>query len=169
VYDDGRQDTVKIKAIPTYLGASFNSMPEIGLWLMAGRKVLFIFDYTNSIQPDASVYYSNITLNDARSWNDKELKTQKNSNLFAAGFGTSVTKHIALYAQYGVGKIEKKYKFYDEMHVLSNNGQYSFFESKQTVFNLKVGAIYFMPKNLIARFDYDIQRNAFLFGAGIKL
>lgn len=165
---DGKQDTVKITVPTTILGFSTTTNNEIGGWMTVGRKNYFIIEYTHSYQIDNSTYYRNMTIQDVRGWNDKELNNQVNSGMFSMGVGTHIKKNLSLYSQlgYGIKTIRKKY--FDELYVLSNNGQYSFPYTRNDIFTIKLGGIYHINK-VVTKFDYDIVRQNFSVGFGIKL
>ena len=168
VYDNGKQDTVKVTVPTTVLGLSFNSGRELGGWLTVGRKNYFIVEYSHSYQTDNSTYYSNITIQDAIDWNDRQLKDQVNTGLFSLGLGTHVKKELSVYGQLGFGSKTVRKKYYDELRILSNNGEYSFPYTHSNVTTVKVGAVYHINK-VLAKFDADIVRQTYSVGIGIKL
>jgi len=165
---EGKLDTVKVEVPTTVLGLSFNSGRELGGWLTVGRKNYFIMEYSHSFQSDNSTFYSNITIQDAIDWNDRELKDQVNTGLFSLGLGTHVKKELSVYGQLGFGSKTVRKKYYDELRVLSNNGEYSFPYTHSNVTTVKVGAIYHMKK-VLTKFDADIVRQTYSVGIGIKL
>ena len=88
--------------------------------------------------------------------------------MFSLGVGTHVRKDLSVYGQLGFGSNTVRKKYYDELRILSNNGEYSFPYSHSDVTTVKVGAIYHLSK-VRAKFDVDIVRRIYSVGIGIKL
>lgn len=168
VYDNGRRDTLKRETIHGSLGIQYNMDHEMGVWATVGRKTYFIVEFSKTNNRNISTYYPLLTLDKVLPWSDRKLSDEMSTNMFSVGLGKKFNKKIGAHVSLGVGKEERRFRFYDEMFVLSNNGEYSFPNYKKTITTLKIGTIVDISRNFTAKFDYDLGRGCISYGAGLK-
>lgn len=168
VYSDGKRDTVKAKPLHGSVGISYNKNPEWGLWGTLGREVYVILEYSRSFQRDESAYYSDITKDQVNEWGDKRFENQVRSNLFSLGLGKKITKNVGLHAQLGFGRTTVRQTYFDELFILSNNGYYTIPDYSEKITTLKFGTLVGLSKTINGKFDYDVNRERFSLGFGVK-
>jgi hypothetical protein len=165
VYKDGKTDTIKgIKPIMS-LGIQ-SSAREVGGFFTVGKKTYFIFEHQRSNQKDKSVFYKNITMSDVIDWKDRKLADVTKTNTTYIGVGKRY-KRSGLHASIGINNERVNYQYFDELFVLSNNGNYSFPNYNQTYWSLKLGMLH-DAKVLTFKGDYDLTNREVIIGLGIN-
>jgi hypothetical protein len=168
IYNNEIKDTIKVDPIHGSFGLQYNLNKELGVWATFGKKTYFIIDFSKTNNKGVAVYYPHLTLDRVLPWSDRRLSDEINSNMFSVGFGKKINKKMGLHMSLGVGNEEKKFRFYDEMYILSNNGQYTFPNYKKTITTLKIGGIIDFSRNFTTKFDYDLNRGCISYGLGLK-
>jgi len=168
IYDNGVRDTIKVTPPHGSFGLQYGMNNEVGAWVTLGKKVYFIVDFAKNTNRGVSVYYPLLTLDKVLPWSDRRLSDEINTNLFSVGLGKKINKNMGLHISLGFGSEERRFKFYDEMYVLSNNGQYSIPNYKKTITTMKMGAIIDISRNFTTKFDYDLGRGNISYGLGLR-
>lgn len=167
-YDDDlkiQPDTVRIQRPNVSVGVQY-STNEIGAFLVLGNKVYFIAEYQKSFQRDKSVYYEDITTDKVIPWRDKKLGDIKRFGTFYLGLGKRIGR-LGVHGQLGFCQEEYRYQYFDELYILSNNGNYSFPNYKDNFVSAKFGALY--DFNLVtAKADYDPIKKSYTLGLGVN-
>ena len=168
IYNNGIRDTIKVTPVHGSIGLQYSMNNELGVWSAFGRKTYFIVDFSKSNNRGISVYYPQLTLDKVLPWQDRKLSDETNTSLFSIGLGKKINKKIGVHMSLGVGKEEKRLRYYDEMFILSNNGQYTFPNYRKTISTIKIGSIVDISRNFSMKFDYDINRGNISYGLGLK-
>lgn len=165
IYQDGTTDTLRANPVHGSVGVSINNMPELGVWFTVGREYYFIGEVNFSYQSNNSTYYPDLTYDKVISWGDRRLPDYQKSFLVGLGVGKKVFKDLGVHAELGFGATEVRNVFYDNTHILSNNGNYSIFDNRQNVTTVKIGAIGTLNRHISVKLDYDVVRQKV--GAGL--
>lgn len=168
VYENGKKDTVKIKPLHGSFGVTYSQVPELGGWFTLGREIYLIADYSESFQPDYSMYYPLLTLDKVIPWGDSKLNDQLNTRVFSIGAGKMFSKRLGLNVQFSFVKEQKKFKYFDETFILSNNGEYTFPNYSRNFQTIKLGGIYNFSTSFNSKIDYDLERKLWSFGLGVR-
>ncbi len=168
IYDNGKTDTIRRTRVHGNFGIQYFTNNELGGWLTFGTKTYFIMDYSRTNNNRTSVYYPSLTLDRVLPWSDRKLSDEISTNMFSVGLGKKLHKTVGVHLGLGVGREERRFRFFDEMFVLSNNGEYSFPNYKKTVFTLKLGTIVNVSRNISLKLDGDLGRGEISYGLGIK-
>lgn len=165
VYKDGKMDTIKGTKPVMSLGIQ-SSASEVGGFFSVGKKTYFIFEHQRSNQRDKSFYYSDITMAQAIDWRDRRLADIEKTNTTYFGVGKRY-KRSGVHASVGINNEKVNYQYFDELFVLSNNGNYSFPNYNQTYWSLKLGMLH-DAKILTFKGDYDLTNREVIIGLGIN-
>lgn len=168
IYENGRTDTLRRNVIHGSFGVQYNIMNEIGVWSTFGKNVYFIVDFSKKNADRTSTYYPNLTLDRVLPWSDRKLSDEITTSMFSFGLGKKIDKRVGIHVALGVGNEERRFRFYDEMFVLSNNGEYSFPNYKKTVTTVKVGTVIDISRNFVTKIDADLGRGCISYGLGLK-
>lgn len=168
IYDNGVRDTIKVTPIHGSVGLQYSMNNELGVWGVFGKNTYFIVDFSKSNNRGISVYYPSLTLDKVLPWQDRKLSDEINTSLFSVGVGKKINKKMGVHMSFGVGKEEKRFRYYDEMFILSNNGQYTFPNYKKNVTTIKIGTLIDASRSISMKFDYDIIRGNISYGLGLK-
>ncbi len=165
VYDNGKRDTIRGKKPIISLGVQ-SSAREVGGFFSIGNKTYFIFEHQRSNQRDKSFYYSDITMANAIDWKDRRLADIEKTNTTYLGVGKRY-KRSGIHASVGINNERVNYQYFDELFVLSNNGNYSFPNYNQTYWSLKLGALH-DAKIVTFKGDYDLTNREVIIGLGVN-
>jgi hypothetical protein len=168
IYNNGIRDTIKVDPVHGSFGLQYNLNNELGVWATFGKKFYFVIDFSKTNNKSVAVYYPYLTLDKVLPWSDRKLSDEVNSNMFSVGLGKKINKKMGLHMSLGIGGEERKFRFYDEMYVLSNNGQYTFPNYKKTITTIKIGGIIDFSRNFTTKFDYDLNRGCISYGLGLR-
>lgn len=168
IYENGARDTIKATPPHGSFGLQYGINNELGVWATLGKKVYFIVDFSKNTNRGVSTYYPLLTLDKVLPWSDRRLSDEINTSLFSVGLGKKINKNVGLHISLGFGSEERRFKFYDEMYILSNNGQYSIPNYRKTTTTMKMGAIVDISRNFTTKFDYDLGRGNISYGLGLK-
>ncbi len=168
IYDNGVRDTIKIKPLHGSFGLSYNMNNEYGVWMTLGRSVYFIGEYSRTNNRDISVYYPLLTLDKVLPWQDRKLADNLSSSTFSFGAGKKLNKLVGVHGMVGIGTEESRYRYFDDMYILSNNGEYTIPNYRKTVTSLKVGTILSLSNSFSGKLDYTLGRGEISFGLGLK-
>lgn len=167
VYENGKRDTIRGKKTNIRFGVSYNTKKMVGGWITIGTKNYFIAEFNKSIQKNQSKFYPDLTMDRVMMWNDQKLPNISNEWSIHGGFGTNL-KNINVHALVGFGKEMNNYQYFDELKILSNNGNYSFPNFTQNYFSVKTGVLKDI-KSISLKADYNPIRNYLEFGLGVRL
>lgn len=168
IYDNGKTDTLKRRVPHGTFGVQYNTENEIGAWVTFGTKVYFIVDYTRNNSNRIGTYYPSLTLDKVLPWNDRKLADEVSTNMFSVGVGRKIDKRVGVHLSLGVGNEERRFKYYDEMFVLSNNGEYTFLNYKKTITTVKIGTVIDISRNFVTKLEWDLGRGCISYGLGLK-
>lgn len=168
VYDNGRTDTIRRTPIHGIVGLHFNTRDELGAWATLGKNVYLIVDYTRKNGRGIGVYYPLLTLDKVLPWSDRKLDDEITTNSFSVGLGKKLDKRMGVHMTVGVLNEEKRFRFYDDMFILSNNGEYTFPNYKKNITILKIGTIIDVSRNFVVKLDCDLTRGVIFYGVGLK-
>ena len=168
IYDNGVRDTIKVTPIRGSVGLQYNSNDEVGVWVVLGKNTYFVADFSKTNNRAIAVYYPLLTLDKVLPWQDRKLSDEVNTSLFSVGIGKKINTKMGVHMSLGVGSEERRFRYYDEMYVLSNNGQYTFPNYKKTVTTLKIGTLLDVSRQISIKLDYDINRGNISYGLGLK-
>lgn len=165
-YNDNRRDTVRGKATRVSFGVQGSTGGQAGAFLTLGNRGYFIAEYNQIFQRDESLFYPDLTMDKVLPWNDQKLEDIRKGNIVYLGFGKKISR-TGLHASMGFGRAEKRYQFFDELFILSNNGKYSVREFNENFFTVKIGALHDFGRGTL-KVDYDPIRKQAFFGAGVN-
>jgi len=134
--------------------------------LTLGDRGYFIAEYSQIFQRDESLFYPDLTMDKVLPWNDQKLEDIQKGNIVYLGFGKKISR-TGFHASIGFGRAEKRYQFFDELFILSNNGKYSIREFDENFFTVKIGALHDFGRGTL-KIDYDPIRKMGFFGAGVN-
>lgn len=128
IKSNGEKDTVVNGKKKIRIGVNVSTRNELGGWFTIGNLVYFKAEINKIVSNDKSEYYSNPQVNfynATTSWNDKRLEDIVKG--WSAYFGVGREfKNFGVNLSFGFGNQIRNYQFFDELYVLSNNGNYSF-------------------------------------------
>lgn len=165
-YGDNRRDTVRGKATRLSFGVQLSTGGHGGAFLTLGNRGYFIAEYNQIFQRDEALFYPDLTMDKVLPWNDQKLEDIQKGNIVYLGFGKKISR-TGLHAALGFGRSEKRYQFFDELYILSNNGKYSIRAFEENFFTVKVGAIHDFGRGTL-KVDYDPIRKLAFLGAGVN-
>jgi hypothetical protein len=165
-YQGGRADTIKGKPTRISFGIQ-GSRNMAGAWLTIGNNGYFIADYSQFVQRDESTFYPDLTMDRVIPWRDERLEDLNSGNVFYLGLGKKFGR-TGIHTMAGFGRERKKYQFFDELYVLSNNGKYSIPVSDQNYIGVKFGILHDF-KRVTLKLDYEATRKVVFAGVGINL
>ena len=166
---DGKNDTVVSKKNKVRLGINFSTNNEIGGWLTIGNAVYFRGQFNKIISNDRSEFYNNPSVNfyNATSvWNDQRLDDITKGWSVYLGVGREF-KHFGVNISLGLGNEQENYQFFDELNILSNNGNYSFKNFVDNYVSTSIGITHDY-KFISINADFDPIRKTFWLGAGFN-
>lgn len=165
-YEQGRIDTIKGK--PTKISFGVQGTKNMaGAWITIGNKGYFIADYSQFVQRDESIFYRDLTMDKVIPWKDERLEDLNSGNVFYFGLGKKF-RRTGIHTMIGFGRERKKYQFFDELYVLSNNGKYSIPILDQNYIGVKFGILHDF-KRVTLKLDYEATRKVVFAGLGINL
>lgn len=162
---DGQTKVVKGEKTHWRIGLSYNNDNQLGGWVTIGNKTFFIAEYCSNIANDKSSFLPNLTMDQVLLWNDRKLDDIKLGGILHVGAGIKY-KRIGFYVAPGYGWATHNFQFFDELFILSNNGNYSFPNYKESFFTGKIGVLADI-KMISMKLDYNPFRNHIGIGAGI--
>lgn len=162
---DGEKKVVQGEKTHWRLGLSYNTNNELGGWLSVGNKTFFITEYYSNISNDKSSFLPNLTMDYVIPWNDRRLDDIIISGAIYAGAGVKFNIWGVFLAP-GYGWETNNFQFFDELFILSNNGNYSFPNYTERFFTGKAGVLFDL-KMISVKVDYNPFRNNLGVGAGI--
>lgn len=165
VQENGKVDTVKGVSPKISVGLQINQL-EAGGFFTIGRKTYFLAEYQHTYKTDKSKYYPDLTRDVVLPWNDKQLSNITKGGTFFLGVGQRF-KRTGVHAALGFVKERVRYQYYDELFVLSNNGNYSFPSYTDDYLSMKIGVLHDVKAATI-KADYELTRNLFTIGVGVN-
>lgn len=168
VYENGKKDTIRRESIHGSFGLQYNTKNEYGIFAIFGKKTYFITEYSQTNNNYIGTYYPLLTLDRVLPWDDRKLPDEIRSNMFYLGFGKKLDKRVGVHASLGFGKEIRRYKFYDELFVLSNNGEYTFPNYTKNITTVKLGTTIDISRNLLTKLDFDFGRGCISYGLGLR-
>jgi len=166
---DGKRDTVVSKKNKVRLGVNFSTNNEIGGWLTIGKGVYFKGQINKIISNDRSEFYDNPNVNfyNATSvWNDQRLDDITKGWSAYLGVGREF-KYFGINISLGFGNEQENYQFFDELNILSNNGNYSFKNFIDNYVSTSIGITHDY-KFISINADFDPIRKTFWLGTGFN-
>jgi|688.fasta_scaffold10730_9 hypothetical protein len=143
------------------------SLPTFGVYGTVGSEnVFFKMSYEGSRVSNIE-HYNNITLNDVYSWNDQSRGEFERYSALFVGMGGKLTPSIYPFLGANFYFQEQDLIFYDELHILSNDGEYSINGIDKNGLNVR-GGIMFRKNNFEAGTNITLLNPA-RFGANIGL
>jgi len=167
--NNGKFDTIISKKSKFRFGLNVSTNNQVGAWFTIGRALYFKGSFNKIITSDKSEFYNNpqISFYNATSvWNDKRLEDIMKGWSTYFGFGREF-KNFGVNLSVGLGEEETNYQFFDELYILSNNGNYSFRNFVDNFVSVSVGVTHDY-KFLSLSADYDPIRKTFWLGAGFN-
>lgn len=165
VRDNGAVDTVRGVKPRVSIGIQANQR-EAGVFMTVGRKTYFLAEYTHNYQKDKSKYYEDLTRDVVIPWQDKRLEDITKGGTLYLGLGQRFGR-TGINAAIGFATERVRYQYYDELFVLSNNGNYSFPSYTDSYLTMKLGAMHDL-KSVTIKADYELARNLFTVGVGVN-
>jgi hypothetical protein len=166
-YDNGRADTIRGKATRVSFGIQYSTDKKIGGFLTIGNKGYFIADYSAAFQKDESTYYPDLTKDKVIPWGDQKLEDLYSGGVLYLGAGKRFAR-TGFHVMVGLGRETKRYQFFDEMFILSNNGKYSILNYTDNFTTIKFGVIHDFKRASI-KIDLDPIRKNTSIGLGLNL
>lgn len=166
-YDNGRADTIKGKATRVSFGIQYSTNKNIGGFITVGNKGYFIADYSTFFQKDESSYYPDLTKDKVIPWGDQKLEDLHSGGTLYLGAGKRFAR-TGFHVMLGFGRETKRYQFFDEMFILSNNGKYSILNYTDNFTTIKFGVIHDFKRASI-KIDLDPIRKNTSIGLGVNL
>lgn len=163
---ENRRDTVRGRALRFSFGIQGSSRGHAGGFITLGGRTYFIAEYNQIFQRDESAYYPNLTIDRVIPWADQRLEDIKMGRTVYLGFGKRINR-TGLHFSLGMGSYERRYQFFDEMYVLSNNGKYSIRAFNDVFVTMKLGAIRDFRRASL-KLDLDPLRGEVYLGAGVN-
>lgn len=166
-YDNGRADTIRGKATRVSFGIQYSTNKNIGGFVTVGNKGYFIADYSTFFQKDESLYYPDLTKDKVIPWGDQKLEDLYSGGALYLGAGKRFAR-TGFHVMVGFGRETKRYQFFDEMFILSNNGKYSILNYTDNFTTIKFGVIHDFKRASI-KIDLDPIRKNTSIGLGLNL
>ena len=166
-YDNGRADTIRGKATRVSFGIQYSTNKNIGGFITVGNKGYFIADYSTFFQKDESSYYPDLTKDKVIPWGDQKLENLYSGGALYLGAGKRFAR-TGFHVMVGFGRETKRYQFFDEMFILSNNGKYSILNYTDNFTTIKFGVIHDFKRASI-KIDLDPIRKNTSIGLGVNL
>lgn len=166
-YDNGRADTIRGKATRVSFGIQYSTNKNIGGFITVGNKGYFIADYSTFFQKDESSYYPDLTKDKVIPWGDQKLEDLYSGGALYLGAGKRFAR-TGFHVMVGFGRETKRYQFFDEMFILSNNGKYSILNYTDNFTTIKFGVIHDFKRASI-KIDLDPIRKNTSIGLGVNL
>jgi len=166
-YDNGRTDTIRGKATRVSFGIQYSTNKNIGGFITVGNKGYFIADYSTFFQKDESSYYPDLTKDKVIPWGDQKLEDLYSGGALYLGAGKRFAR-TGFHVMVGFGRETKRYQFFDEMFILSNNGKYSILNYTDNFTTIKFGLIHDFKRASI-KIDLDPIRKNTSIGLGVNL
>ena len=140
---------------------------SLGLFTTIGNKMFLYLSYEGS--PSSTYeHYDNISFEEVMNWGDEQRDTFETYTSFSVGFGGEVTDKLSQFAGININTINKDLVFYDELLILSNNGEYSINDTEKTNFSLVYGLIFDMNKLSVGPSIYFLNRTRFNINLGFN-
>jgi len=165
IRDGGKVDTIRGVKLRMTIGLQANT-DELGGFFTIGNKTLFIAEYQHRYQRDRSVFYSDLTRDVVIPWDDRRLDNIVKGGTLFLGLGQRFGRTSAFGALGIVGE-RNRYQYYDELFILSNNGNYSFPNYRDKFLAIKLGILQDI-KSATIKADYEPTRNLITFGLGVN-
>ena len=119
-----------------------SSPSSLGMYTTIGGHKNFIYlSYEGSRVSDYE-HYNNITFEDVFNWGDEQIDIFERYTSFSIAVGSNVFEKINHFAGVNFNSIDKDLVFYDEYHILSDNGEYSINDSEDNDFGLVYGVLF---------------------------
>jgi len=167
--NNGKLDTIISKKNKFRFGLNISTNNQVGAWFTLGRSLYFKGSINKIISTDKSEFYnhSDVNFNNANSvWNDKRLDDIIKGWSTYFGFGREF-KNFGVNMSVGLGSEQTNYQFFDELNILSNNGNYSFKNFVENYVTVSFGLTHDY-KFLSISADFDPIRKTFWLGAGFN-
>lgn len=157
IYEDGRQDTIKVTPTHFSLGIQLAKDKQLGGWLTVGNKGYFIVDFSSTIINDKSTYFPNGRLDQV----DFPITGDVTRfNTVYAGFGKKIGK-VGFHLMIGNINEDIRYQGKDAL------GTITFPKSKSNYLSAKFGILRDFDKGTL-KLDYDPFTKVVTWGLGIN-
>lgn len=119
-----------------------SSPSSLGMYTTIGGYKNFIYLSYEGSRVNDYEHYDNITFEDVFNWGDEQIDVFERYTSFTIGVGGNVFEDINHFAGVNLNKTDKDLVFYDEYHILSDNGEYSINDSDKNDFGLVYGVLF---------------------------
>ncbi len=146
-YYNGHSGYKKPSNFDTRLGlvGGLSSPSSIGMYGTFGNDLFIYLSYEGSKISEYE-HYDNIDYEDVVSWNDERIGEFERYTSFTLGIGGEINENISHFAGVNLNKIDKDLVFFDELLILSDNGEYSINDTDKRDFGLVYGALFNIKK-----------------------
>jgi hypothetical protein len=119
-----------------------SSPSSLGMYTTIGGHKNFIYLSYEGSRVNDYEHYNNITFEDVFNWGDEQIDVFERYTSFSVAIGGDVFENFSHFAGVNFNSIDKDLVFYDEYHILSDNGEYSINDSEKTDFGLVYGVLF---------------------------
>lgn len=146
-YYNGHSGYRKPSNFDTRLGlvGGLSTPSSIGLYGTIGRDNFIYLSYEGSKISEYE-HYDNISYEDVVSWNDTYVGDFERYTSFTVAIGNELFENVSHYAGVNLSKVDKDLVFFDELFILSNNGEYSINDTTKRDFGLVYGLLFDIKK-----------------------
>ena len=119
-----------------------SSPNSIGLYTTIGGQNSFVYLSYEGSKTSEYEHYNNISFEEVFSWEDELVDEFERYSSFTVAIGSDLFEGINHFAGVNFNRIDKDLVFYDEYHILSENGEYSINDSDKRDFGLVYGLLF---------------------------
>ena len=144
-----------------------NKLPSVGLYGTLGGETFIYLSYEGSSQSEYE-HYGNISFEEVMSWEDEQIDTFEKYRSFSIGVGGVFMGNLSQFAGVNLSTLKTDLVFYDELLILSSNGEYSITDKLENDFSLMYGLLYDYNKVTFGSSVYFLGDTRFNLSVGVN-
>lgn len=144
-----------------------NKLPSVGLYGTLGGETFVYLSYEGSSQSEYE-HYDNISFEEVMSWEDEQIDTFEEYRSFSIGVGGVFMGNLSQFAGVNLSTLKTDLVFYDELLILSSNGEYSITDKLENDFSLMYGLLYDYNKVTFGSSVYFLGDTRFNLSVGVN-
>jgi hypothetical protein len=144
-----------------------SKLPSVGLYGTLGGDTFIYLSYEGSSQSEYE-HYDNISFEEVMSWEDEQIDTFEEYRSFSIGVGGVFMGNLSQFAGVNLSTLKTDLVFYDELLILSSNGEYSITDKLENDFSLMYGLLYDYNKVTFGSSVYFLGDTRFNLSVGVN-
>ena len=144
-----------------------NTPSSVGLYGTLGGETFVYLSYEGSSESEYE-HYDNISFEEVLSWEDEQIDTFEQYRSFSIGVGGVFVGNLSQFAGVNLSTLKTDLVFYDELLILSSNGEYSITDKLENDFNLMYGLLYDYNKVTFGSSVYFLGDTRFNLSVGVN-